>query len=136
MFLSHQLTASKAKSFGDIGRLITFHIALTHNILVYPPPPNTTTTTLKKNNNKTKNKKHKHCFAFFCDNCHTHEKLKTILVQSLEVNEVYYNSPLFMDNELKQKSVLAINQYSTFLFQDFLCFLALIIQAQQLSQLM
>ena len=82
-FRSHQPTASKATVL-VISESTTFHIALTHNLLVYHHPISTTTT-LKQQQRKTNNSYNKNTsivLAFFCDNCYTKEKLKTILMQS------------------------------------------------------
>ena len=83
-FRSHQPTASKATVL-VISESTTFHIALTHNLLVYHHPLSTTTT-LKQQQRKTNNNNNKNntniVLAFFCDNCYTQEKLKTILMQS------------------------------------------------------
>ena len=89
-FRSHQPTASKATVL-VISESTTFHIALTHNLLVYHHPISTTTT-LKQQQRKTNNNNEKQTtttkkttsivLAFFCDNCYTQEKLKTILMQS------------------------------------------------------
>ena len=82
-FRSHQPTASKATVL-VISESTTFHIALTHNLLVYHHPISTTTT-LKQQQRKTNNNNKKNTsivLAFFCDNCYTQEKLKTILMQS------------------------------------------------------
>ena len=83
-FRSHQPTASKVTVL-VISESTTFHIALTHNLLVYHHPLSTTTT-LKQQQRKTNNNNNKNntniVLAFFCDNCYTQEKLKTILMQS------------------------------------------------------